>query len=642
MKKSPKNQLATKSKPKHPLNFHIKSDQNGNLNESGVTTTTSSISSNIRNNYIYSNNKTPQKKEYQIPLKTTKSVSPDNSIPRNKIYTKGTIKKNVFNKNENNNNIQAQNKNNLNEINKHKRTNTQISMEQLSNIQNNSNNLNNENYYLKTHNNDDVQFPSNDLNSNININNDIYNNNNSNSDNESQSKKLKNYYESTKSMNKHINKNQNNLIPNFEYQLNKSNGYYSENEKTEKSAILNIEELLMVEEKLSAIIDCIQNCRPCAEECFEFLTSYYNTQLINIIEKYFIKEEFMKLIHISMNINIYTTILCYMISNTENIFYQFRLKLGELINLNHKIFILISKYFVNKILEHNMWVDTLSKLVHQYDPINKNTLQILNEINVYINILFKNIPQIIQLYQRPELIFIYSQLDRLSSKELIEIYREKIYQNLNQNGSLFAASSYFLSHKINNNNIPIPFLEKKNPNKIYTLVLDLDETLIHFKMNPNNDSSGKILIRPYLHKFLEEIKNYYELVLFTSATQDYADPIINAIENGNHYFDYRLYRIHTTIIDNDFVKDLSKLGRDLNKTIIVDNMPQNFKKQPGNGINIRPFWGKDNDDRALLDLLVILKEIVIKNMNVINALQYFKEDIISRVTSNVYMRSNFN
>ena len=160
-------------------------------------------------------------------------------------------------------------------------------------------------------------------------------------------------------------------------------------------------------------------------------------------------------------------------------------------------------------------------------------------------------------------------------------------------------------------------------------------------MNPNNDSSGKILIRPYLHKFLEEIKNYYELVLFTSATQDYADPIINAIENGNHYFDYRLYRIHTTIIDNDFVKDLSKLGRDLNKTIIVDNMPQNFKKQPGNGINIRPFWGKDNDDRALLDLLIILKEIVIKNMNVIDALIFFKEDIISKVTSNVYMRTNF-
>ena len=617
MRKSQKNKLVIKITPK-PLNYHIQTDQNRNLNESCTTTTTSSISSNIRNNYIYSNHITPQKNEYRISKINMKSVSPDNSLSQHKIYTKSTIKK-IFFKNENNINLQTQSDKNLYEINKYKRANSQNSVKK----KNNTNNLNNENYYNKTHYNDDKIFSTTNLNSNIKK--DFYDEN-INIENEYQTKKLKHQFNQTS---------------NLDYQLNKLKGYYSESEKTEKIAILNIEELLMVEEKLSAIIDCIQNCRPCAEECFEFLISYYNTQLINFIEKYFIKEEFIKLIHISMNINIYSAILCYMISISENLFYQFRLNLIDIFNLNHKIFILISKYFVNKILEHNIWVDALSKLVHQYDYINKNTLQILTEINIYINILFKNIPQIIQLYQRPELIFIYSQLDCLSSKELIKIYREKIYQNLNQNGSLFASSNYFLSHKINNNNIPIPFLQKKNTNKIYTLVLDLDETLIHFKINPNNDSSGKILIRPFLHKFLEEIKNYYELILFTSATQEYADPIINAIENGNHYFDYRLYRVHTTIIDNDFVKDLSKLGRDLNKTIIVDNMPQNFKKQPGNGINIRPFWGKDNDDRALLDLLIILKEIVIKNMNVIDALIFFKEDIISKVTSNVYMRTNF-
>ena len=644
MKRVLKNQIPTNNKLKHPQSFHIKSDQNGNLSESGTTTTASSISSNVRNNYLYLNHKTPKKKDNQIPRKNCKSDSLDISAPVNKIYTKGIAKKYVCNKDENNNILQNQinnNNNNFNGSKNYNRANSQMPMEQLSQAQNLVNNINNENYYIKTNINENMPSSSNDLISNIN--NDFYNNNNNIiSDNEYQSKIIKNYYEPNKNVNKYINNNQNNQFPNLEYQINKLNGYYSESEKTEKSAVLNIEELLMVEEKLSAIIDCIQNCRPCAEECFEFLTSYYNTQLSKIIEKYFIKEEFMKLIHIAMNINIYNLIMCYMISMTENIFYQFRLNLNELIILNHKILILISKYFVNKILEHNMWVDTLSKLVHQYDPINKNTLQILNEINIYVNILFQKIPKIIQLYQRQELILIYSQLDHLTSKELIEIYREKIYQNLNQNGSLFAASSYFLSHNINDNNIPIPYLEKKNINKIYTLVLDLDETLVHFKINPDNDSSGKILLRPYLHKFLEEIKNYYELVLFTSATQDYADPIINAIENGKKYFDYRLYRIHTTIIDNDFVKDLSKLGRDLSKTIIVDNMPQNFKKQPGNGINIRPFWGKDNDDRALLDLLDILKEIVNKKMNVVTALQYFKEDIISKVTSNVYMRSNFN
>ena len=58
-----------------------------------------------------------------------------------------------------------------------------------------------------------------------------------------------------------------------------------------------------------------------------------------------------------------------------------------------------------------------------------------------------------------------------------------------------------------------------------------------------------------MYQFLEKIKKYYELVVFTAATQEYADPIINALEANKKYFDYRLYRIHTIIIDNDFLKD---------------------------------------------------------------------------------------
>ena len=50
------------------------------------------------------------------------------------------------------------------------------------------------------------------------------------------------------------------------------------------------------------------------------------------------------------------------------------------------------------------------------------------------------------------------------------------------------------------------------------------------------------MIRPYLYDFLRNIKNYYELIIFTAATQDYADPIINAIEKDEKYFDYILYR----------------------------------------------------------------------------------------------------
>ena len=230
----------------------------------------------------------------------------------------------------------------------------------------------------------------------------------------------------------------------------------------------------------------------------------------------------------------------------------------------------------------------------------------MKEISILCTFLMKLIPNILTIYSKQELITIYNELEHLSSFDLIKIYREKFHKNSNQNGSIFASSAYFRIHKYGGG-VPVPFLTNKS-NKPYTLVLDLDETLIHFKSNPNNESSGKIMIRPFLYDFLKNIKKDFELIIFTAATQDYADPIINAIEKDEKYFDYRLYRIHTTIIDNDFVKDLSKLGRDLNKTIIVDNMKQNYKNQPNNGITIRPFWGKDVEDSALVDLLDILQK----------------------------------
>lgn len=48
-----------------------------------------------------------------------------------------------------------------------------------------------------------------------------------------------------------------------------------------------------------------------------------------------------------------------------------------------------------------------------------------------------------------------------------------------------------------------------------------------------------------------------------------------------------------------YYKDLSKLGRDLKKTIIVDNIPENFSLQPANGIQIKEWKGNDSEDKAL-------------------------------------------
>ena len=200
----------------------------------------------------------------------------------------------------------------------------------------------------------------------------------------------------------------------------------------------------------------------------------------------------------------------------------------------------------------------------------------------------------------------------------------------NINGSILG--SIFLLKNTNFKPVPNPYVRTKN-NKEFSLVLDLDETLIHFKPQNNGEDGGILRARPGINKFLEEVGKYYELIVFTTATQDYADELIDAIEEDKIYFEHRFYREHATIIDNDFVKDLSRIGRPLDKIIIIDNMPQNFRLQKENGIIIKAFWGEDNSDTALIELIPILVNIAKEGGDVRNGLVKYKDDIIRKVTS---------
>ena len=183
------------------------------------------------------------------------------------------------------------------------------------------------------------------------------------------------------------------------------------------------------------------------------------------------------------------------------------------------------------------------------------------------------------------------------------------------------------------------FMEVKILQKIYktdkkfTLILDLDETLISFKIIDNIKNKGMLRLRPGLYEFLLNIKKNYELIIFTSATKEYADPLIDAIEKKMKYFDFRLYRQHTIIWENEFVKDLGKIGRPMNKLIIVDNLPQNFRLQKENGIMIKPFWGEDVYDTVLYELGIILNKIANEFYDTRKGIIKYKNEILSKVSS---------
>ena len=179
--------------------------------------------------------------------------------------------------------------------------------------------------------------------------------------------------------------------------------------------------------------------------------------------------------------------------------------------------------------------------------------------------------------------------------------------NLNKNINNYSMGSSI----INNIKDFAPFLPPINPKYKYTLVLDMDETLIHYFFT---HISGMFFVRPFCFEFLKELNDLYEIVTFTAGTKDYADNILNILDIDNNIIKYRLYRQHTTILGCSVYKDLSKLGRDLSKVIIIDNLKENFKMQPNNGIFIKT-WTNDINDVQFKDLLKILKDIANLNVN---------------------------
>ena len=86
----------------------------------------------------------------------------------------------------------------------------------------------------------------------------------------------------------------------------------------------------------------------------------------------------------------------------------------------------------------------------------------------------------------------------------------------------------------------------------------------------------------------------------------YADWILDSLDQEKNLISYRLYRQHASINKNTYVKDISKLGRDLSKTIIIDNVWENFQLQPTNGIVIKT-WTEDLKYTSLSDLTPLLK-----------------------------------
>jgi Dullard-like phosphatase family protein len=415
------------------------------------------------------------------------------------------------------------------------------------------------------------------------------------------------------------------------------------NQKKKKWNLFKLEDLLIIEEKMLTLIEYIKYNKEIFKQCFDIFNYFYNSSLFKKLENIFNTENYINIAKLNIKFGLISLIIIYEYSFNKNIFIQTKNELKEIIEANYNNLCLIKQQIINDLMRNNYDKDDNSWIKYLLKDINNISIN-LNEDNTFLLISYieQNNQKI--YYKLYNLLNYFSFTENNNKiKNILLQLKTKSYDDINNlmkinilkidniEGSLIA--SLFLRNNsifspINPPYIKVPLISKK-----YTLVLDLDETLVNFKIKSGKE--GYVRLRPFLLGFLEEVSQYYELIIFTSATEAYANSVIEAIEKEKKYFDFIFYRQHTIIIGNDFVKDLTRIGRPLNSTIIIDNTPQNFRFQKENGICVKPFWGQDTNDKTLYNLIPILIDIAKMGGDIRINLNKFKEEIVSKITSNI-------
>ena len=419
------------------------------------------------------------------------------------------------------------------------------------------------------------------------------------------------------------------LIYKRNYRLNKNN-----------SIIINIENILIFEEKFNNIISYLKKNVSILKPCLDFWNYYYNSWTSDKIEKIFNDEEDMEIMKMFINYLLLSVMICYYFSLKQEIFNNFNYLLFQILDINYNSIMLIFQHIKNNVFENqnDLFLPILKKIYINYiknsNNLHNNNLMIIEKIynnNDIIDTKIKNMLSSKNLDYLNKINNFSRNIKQKNYKEINSFFINFILKEENINASLFS-SYYYISNALLFNSVKPPFLKSPNKKKL-TLILDLNETLINFKYEENGE--GYVRIRPFLFGFLEEVSQLYELIVFTNSEKEYADSVIEAIEKDRTYFDHVFYRQHTIIVGNDFVKDLTRIGRPLNSIIIIDNMPQNYKLQKENGILIKPFWGEDSKDRTLYDLMPILLYIAKEGGDVRYGLNKYRNEIIGKITSNI-------
>ena len=460
-------------------------------------------------------------------------------------------------------------------------------------------------------------------------------------------------------------------IDSYNSKNNKSNNYNNSNILQNNYFIeIKLEELIMFDERLNDI-DIAINHPPdtnksdigALNECYEFFSFYFHSSLKYKFPLFF-QEQNRIIIQSAINLKIFIIMITYHLSMNPSMIIKLLNNLKYIFSqLKQNLYLFIKKLYIFYgeafIMQNEMYFKTFNYILQRNGLNNLNENEIKNIINQNCCNIVKNISNILNYYKAIGNPFyldfyeIFSILSKITEKEINNYFCTYLFglkkpkntyvvnnDNHSNKNLKYNLRNIRIDNSINTrqileyqkNKILAPFITTPT-NKKYTLVLDLDNTLISHN-NRNRNNNDMCNLRPGLLSFLNVLKPLYELISYTNESKEYSEQLLKEIETSRKYFDYNLYKEHNVLIGTKLVKDISKIGRDMKKIIIVDKNYENIKSTPQNGILIKPYFGESSQNDTVLfelkKLLILFHKIGYEDIRV--AIKNYENDIKYKIT----------
>jgi len=193
-----------------------------------------------------------------------------------------------------------------------------------------------------------------------------------------------------------------------------------------------------------------------------------------------------------------------------------------------------------------------------------------------------------------------------------------------------------VQHRANSKSPLLPPPERNMEGR-RTLVLDLDETLVHadtqaahynFRVQFHTGSSTwdiGVSTRPGVEEFLAEAAKHFEIVVFTASVEAYAEAVLERIDPHGHVA-HILGRTACIKTPEGWVKDLTRLGRPLEEIVIVDDNEQSYKNNVANALPVTS-WFNDAADRELAYVTALLTMIAENRCSAVSVLELMDQEL---------------